>query len=290
VLGRRNRPTIAYVTNWNTRWGWREVTAHPDFFAGADSRARELGFELEHFWMREPGLTHGRLSRILEARGIQGVIIASHVREIDDELHFDWTHFSAVKIDYFPHEPQLHLVTNDQLQIARLATQQVIERGYRRVAFVMDEGWDITVERLWSAGFLWEQQTLDPEDRIPPFMIPRHGDVADWLEQQRPDVIVSKAEFVMPALGKLGWRVPRDVGFVDLFLQERNGKQAGVWQNHAEVGGLAVEILAGQLQQNKHGIPDIPTRTLVEGTWVDGASIRSARAAASHQPSAVSAK
>ena len=37
---RRNPPTLAYVTNWNTRMGWRETTAHPDFYAGAETRAR----------------------------------------------------------------------------------------------------------------------------------------------------------------------------------------------------------------------------------------------------------
>ena len=73
---RRSPPTLAYVTNWNTRMGWREVTAHPDFFDGAAARAKELGYNLEHFWMREPALTHGRLSRILHTRGINGVIIA----------------------------------------------------------------------------------------------------------------------------------------------------------------------------------------------------------------------
>ena len=46
----------------------------------------------------------------------------------------------------------------------------------------------------------------------------------------------------------------------------------GVRQNHATVGALAVEILAGQLQHNKFGVPEIPTTTFVEGTWFDGAS------------------
>jgi LacI family transcriptional regulator len=45
---------------------------------------------------------------------------------------------------------------------------------------------------------------------------------------------------------------------------------AGVRQNHTTVGALAVEILAGQLQHNKYGVPEIPTTTYVEGTWHDG--------------------
>lgn len=272
VMERRNPPTLAYVSNWNTRWGWKKVTAHPQFFAGAENAARELGFNLEHFWMREPGLTHGRLSRILYSRGITGLVIASHVREIDEALQFDWTHFSAVKIDYFPHQPRLHNVTNNQLQIARLAVQRVREAGYRRIGFVMDDGWDITVDHLWRAGFLWEQQKLAVKDRIPPHMFPCTESFEKWFERHRPEVIISKAEFVLPRFKEMGLRVPRDVKFVDIFLEDFSGTWAGVRQNHETVGALAVELLAGQLQHNKFGVPEIPTTTYVEGTWFAGAS------------------
>jgi LacI family transcriptional regulator len=273
VMPRRNPPTLAYITNWNSRWGWKKVTAHPDFFSGAQAKAKELGFNLEHFWMREPGLTHGRLSRILYARGINGLIIASHVREIDVALHFDWERFSAVKIDYFPHQPELHNVTNNQMQIIRLAMEKVIAAGYRRIGFVMDEGYDITVDRLWSAGFLWEQNTLRRSERIPAYMLPNAVPFAQWYRKNRPEVIISKAEFVLPEFKALGLRLPRDVAFVDIFLEQTNSRAtAGVRQNHATVGELAVEILAGQLQHNKFGVPEIPTTTYVEGTWQDGAS------------------
>lgn len=270
---RRSPPTLAYVTNWNTRMGWREVTAHPDFFDGAAIRAKELGYNLEHFWMREPGLTHGRLSRILHTRGINGVIIASHVREIDEALQFDWAHFSAVKIDYFPHHPLLPVVTNDQLQIVRLAMQKVIAAGYRRVGFVMDEGWDITVDHLYQAGYLWEQQALAPSDRLSPYLIPNKEPLADWLRRTKPDVVIGKASFVNDTFKQLGLRIPKDLGFVDIFLDDLSGKTAGVIQNHKEVGRLAIELLAGQLQQNKYGIPTIPTTTYVEGSWFDGRSL-----------------
>lgn len=272
IMERRNPPTLAYVTNWNSRFGWKKTTAHPDFYAGAKAKATELGFNMEHFWVREPGLTHHRLSQILYSRGIVGVVVASHVREMDVELHFDWDKFTAVKIDYFPHRPVLHNVTNSQLQIVRLAMQQTIAAGYSRIGFVMDEGWDISVDHLWLAGYLWEQQRLPKADRLPPFLMPGEQSFADWYKQNRPEVIISKASFVLPQLEALGLQVPRDVAFVDIFLEEFDGKVAGVRQNHRVVGEIAVEILAGQLQQNKRGVPEIATTTFVDGTWFPGSS------------------
>lgn len=290
VMPRRNPPTLAYVTNWATRWGWKKTTAHPDFFAGAESKAKELGFNLDHFWMREPGLTQGRLSRILHARGIHGVIVASHGREMGDELQLEWDHFSAVKIDYFPHHPALHNVTNNQCDIARLAMQKVMAAGYRRIGFVMHRGWDHAVDHLWMAGFLCEQENLAAKERIPAYIFPDAQPVdrwlnennapvvvetapfKKWLDRYQPEVVISKGSFVLPAFKELGLRIPADLAFVDVFLDDLAGGTAGVRQNHATVGALAVEILAGQLQQNKRGIPAIPTTTYVEGTWFDGAS------------------
>jgi LacI family transcriptional regulator len=230
------------------------------------------------------------LSGILYARGINGVIIASHIREIDVELQFDWKHLSGVKIDYFPHKPELHNVTNNQCDVVRLAMQKVIAAGYRRIGFVMHRGWDHSADHLWTAGFLCEQQNLAPKERIPPHIFPgpvpverwfneSKTDVAtdpgpfeDWFGRYQPEVIISKASFVMPQFKRMGLRIPRDVAFVEVFLDEFTGQTAGVRQNHTTVGALAVEILAGQLQHNKFGVPEIPTTTFVEGTWFDGAS------------------
>jgi len=297
VMERRNTPTLAYVTNWTTCWGWKKVTAHPDFFAGAQAKANQLGYKLEHFWMREPGLTQGRLSRMLYSRGINGVVIASHGREMGDDLQFDWPNFSAVKIDYFPHQPALHNVTNNQCDIVRLAMQKVMAAGYRRIGFVMHRGWDHAVDHLWTAGFLCEQQNLNPRERLPAHIFPEAHPVerwfnennapvvADlpafekWLNKYQPEVVISKAGFVMPMFKKLGLRIPRDLAFVDVFLEDLEGVTAGVRQNHETVGGVAIEILAGQLQHNKFGVPVIPTTTYVEGTWFDGLSCPSRLAA-----------
>jgi LacI family transcriptional regulator len=288
TMARRNPPTLAYVTNWDTRFGWKKVTAHPQFYNGAQAKALELGFNLDHFWMRESGLSHTRLNDILETRGINGLIVASHMRGMDAELHFDWSHFSAVKIDYLPHKPELHNVTNDQCSVIRLAVQRVMAAGYRRIGFVMHRGWDHSVDRLWTAGFVCEQAFMREADRVPILLFPdaepveawmaeSQSDVVvapeafrRWLEEFRPEVVISKGSFVEQRIEEMNLRVPRDLAFVDVFLEDLSGRVAGVRQNHETVGALAVEILAGQLHHNKFGIPEIPTTTFVEGTWFNG--------------------
>ena len=226
VLKNRTKATLAYVTNWTTRWGWKNVTAHPDFFAGAQAKAKELGYELEHYWLREPGMTQGRLSQILYSRGIHGIVVASHGREMGDALQLDWEHLSAVKIDYFPHQPVLHNVTNNQCDIIRLAMKKVMALGYRRIGFAMHRGWDHAVDHLWMAGYLVEQQSLQTRERIPAHLFPELEPVDRWLNESKsdvfvdsrqfrrwfnrykPEVIISKGSFVKREFDAMGLRVP----------------------------------------------------------------------------------
>lgn len=277
----KTRLTLAYVTHWLSRWAWKKLPAHAQFFAGAEARASALGFDLEHFWLGEEGLRHERLSDVLVARGITGVIVASHHSSGGDYLRFDWERFSAVKIDYFPHAPALHSVTNHQCAVIQLAMRRTIAAGYRRIGFVMPHVWDDFVDHAWSAGFLAEQQHLTPEERIPILfysqpgsdpLVPRAA-LEDWYRKFRPEVIVSYAPFVRERLGELGLAVPGDVAYVEIFLQDFDGRIAGVRQNCRHVGELAVDLLVGQLHLHRRGVPEFATTTLVEGTWFDGATL-----------------
>ncbi len=287
---RRNPPTLAYVTNWNTRFGWKNVTAHPQFYLGAQARASQLGYNLEHFWLGEPNLHPKRLSQILRTRSVNGLIVASQLPVLNPTSEFEWQFFSAVKIDHVPRHLALHNVTNDQMGIVRLAVKRAVAAGYRRIGLVMHRGWNDCANRLWSAGFLSAQSVISEGAHLPVLMFPdadldptlvsernfnpvaTSAELGRWLERQRPDVILSKSSFVMPALRELGLRVPDDVAFVDLFLEDTSGALAGVRQNHEMVGATAVEILAGQIHHSKLGEPAVATSTLIEGTWFDGRS------------------
>lgn len=297
---KKSQPPLAYLTHWGTEWGWKNAPAHAEFFRGATARARTFGYNLEHFWLGEPDLSPRRVSDILLARGIAGLIIASYRPTYNQRLDFAWSKFSAVKIDYFPDEPPLHRVTNNQRAIGQLAVQRVIAAGYRRIGFVAPRWWDEMVNRAWSAGILAEQRLLDAKDQVPPlffpdgpgaplmptgeggdYMVPREA-FERWFREHRPEVLISYAPLVMPLVREMGLSIPRDVAYVDIFLKSPDGRVAGVHQNCHRVGELSVEILAGHLQQYELGIPSFPTTTLVDGMWFDGESLppRSARTGA----------
>ncbi|ACB76483.1 LacI family DNA-binding transcriptional regulator [Opitutus terrae] len=298
----RQIATLAYVTKCDTRWGWKQSCPDAEFFAGASHRASELGYEVEHFWLGEPGLTPHRLSVVLHSRGIVGVILASQHHESNVPLQFDWAKFSAVKIDSFPHQPGLHHVANDQFAAIRLVMQRVTAAGYRRIGLAVPPRCDPGAALAWSAGLAVEQRMMALADQLPPFIFPDsppdstpheldHRAARDafqgWLRRFAPEVLISNGAFARPQLDALGLSIPRDLAFVDMHLQQPDGKTAGIRQNCRRVGELSVDLLTRDLQQHALGVPEFPTTTLVEGTWFDGESLPSRVPAPAETPSLV---
>src|SRR5882757_9576940 len=103
---------IAYVTAFPTEGGWRRPGPSVAFHEGARQRAGELGYTLEEWWLRRPGMTERRFCEILNTRDIHGMIVAP-LPAGSGELEFDWAHFAAASISYSLPAPELNRVSND---------------------------------------------------------------------------------------------------------------------------------------------------------------------------------
>jgi LacI family transcriptional regulator len=285
----RRTETIAYITNREGRWSWRNFSIEEQYFSGAQRKAEECGYQLEHFWLGESDMSARRLSDMLFHRGISAALLASHRSDSRQPLTLEWDRLTVVKLGDVPHAPLVHRVTNDLSGAVRLAMRRGAT-GFRRVGFVIPETWDRAVDHAWSSSFLLEQNRLPAADRIPPLLQlestahtfgAEHSSCVSteskrrfhqWFETYRPDVILGVYSAARPTLDELGIRVGSDVAFVDLLHDGVTANIAGVCQNCPRVGEVAVEILIGQLQQNLRGIPAIPTTTLIEAIWRQGSS------------------
>ncbi len=292
------RDTIAYITNWESRWGWQGVPAQANFYAGAMRKAAQFGYQLEHFWLGEPGMTARRLSSVLFHRGITGALLASHQPGIDGLAEFDWARMSAVKIGWFPVKPSLHRVMGDQLGAIRTAMQKARALGYERIGLVLPKMWDEAVDLAISTAFVVERNRLLPQHRVPILYcgapdadgrVSGHdcARLQSWMRSQRPQVLLSSQILLGERLSELGLVVPRDIGFVDVFAAHSDPRIAGVRQRDERVGEVAAEMLVGLMQQNVFGPADVPTTTTVEGLWCDGASLPPAEKARAYVRSGV---
>lgn len=268
--------TLAFVTNYPTRYGWRpQHHDRPDFFPGAVERAEEFGYKLEHFWLAEPEMTPARFCDILVARGVHGLIVG-RMPPGQHALDLAWERFSTVALGMTLRSPRLHHVTENHFDTAWQAMQQCRERGYRRPGFVYSEANDSpSVGDRWLGAYLLQQLKLRPEDRLPPCPgePTDRATFAEWFRRQRPDaLLVTHSQPVLAWLRELGIRVPGDVGLVELEDRPELGT-AGVYYDPAKIGALALEMLIGLMHRNETGIPADQHEVMLTGEWREGATL-----------------
>jgi len=270
------RPTtIAYVTAYPTEDGWRQAGVFTEFYTGAKKRAGALGYTLEEWWLRRPGLSEQRFSEILFTRNILGLVIAP-LPAGGGTLALDWPHFGCSAIGYSVISPNIHRASNDQYSTIRLAIDELTRLGYRRIGMAMTRDGDERVKRNWSAGMLVYQSSIPPEQRVPVLLAEGSfgSAFASWFSDFQPDAVVSQEPECITILQNRGVEVPRDVGFAHLGVTADDSQWAGVNQDAELVGAAAVDLVDAQLRRNERGLPAQQKTVLVPGYWVHGPTVR----------------
>lgn len=247
---------------------------HKKLWAGMSSRASELGFYTERFFVSPKDKDPNRLTEILYARNINGVIIPP-LRSVGGGISLDWSRFSAIAIGYSMPEPSIHRVCPDPYRAVRLALKEARLRGYSRPGLVVN-GFESELRSfyLWSSGFYGFEHASKIQDIIP--VLDRDSadssNLLSWYEQYMPDVIISsgKEMDVWNELQRAGVNSPDNVGFISLCYSEQYPEVSGVNERETQIGRVAVEQLVLLLHQNERGIPECGNILTVPPCWVEG--------------------
>jgi LacI family transcriptional regulator len=247
------------------------------------SRAERHGYRAEEFLLDRTRMSAARLAQILEARGIEGLIISPQSsRSIGMEL--DYSRFSAVTLGYGLQHPALHRASTNMTRGILQATSELAARGYRRIGLAVTQWVDARSDHTYSGAMLTYQQQIAPRDRVPLLLFPENNVAHEfeifrtWFKRHRPDAIISFDSYVPDWLTqKLHLSIPDQIGVVVHDWIERHRNFAGIHHRRAHVAAAAVDMLATQLMQNEHGVPDIPRQILIPPAWVDGPSVRPRR-------------
>jgi len=272
--------SLAYITNYPTRYGWRPPHHdRPDFFPGAQERAQELGYKLEHFWLAEPGMTPARLSDILQRRAITGVLIG-RLPPGHSSIELVWERFAAVALGYTLRAPALHHVAEDAFTSVTEIFEECLARGYRRIGFFEAEIDDSPrwADRLFGA-FQRQQLRLASRDRIPLCHFePGAGYRAKflaWVRRWKPDAIISsRGQPTFDWLREAGYSIPGDIGLATMLNNHPEQGVSGIYSDPRELGALATEMLVGMLHRSELGLPKEPHFVLLPGRWLDHGTLR----------------
>jgi DNA-binding LacI/PurR family transcriptional regulator len=270
------REALGFITAWPTRSGWRSAANHARFFDGARRQAHELGYSLDEFWLHEDGMTGRRMTRILRARGIRGLVLHS-LPNVGGRLKLDWQYFACVTKGLTVQYPPVHRIVSSHYEDMHLVLTELASRCYRRIGLVLGEALSARVDRAWLASFLLHQNDTPPENRIPALIarpgIEKNG-FAQWFDSFQPDVVLFSEQPVVQWLKQRGTQVPQNVGLVHLDWSRSVAPLAGLDSDPEAIGVAAIDLLVGQLQASEFGIPKHEKIIAVRGHWVAGSSVR----------------
>ena len=270
------RETLGFITAWPTRNGWRDAPNHVRFFNGAARRASDAGYVFEEFWMKEPGMTSQRMSRILRSRGIRGLVLCS-LPNLGGRLALDWKHFACVAKGLTVQHPPVHRVVSSHYEDMHVVLDHLKCRRYRRVGLVLGEALSARVDRAWLASFLLHRNDVPKADRVPPLITrtpAAEKDFARWFSTHRPDVILFSEQPVRTWLNSLKVADSTKVGMVHLDWSPNLAPLAGLDSGPEMLGEAAIDLLIGQLHANELGIPKHEKIIAVRGQWVTGSTVR----------------
>lgn len=246
------------------------------YFVGAQQRANELGYTMESFNLGEPGMTGRRLSRILTARGIQGVLIAPLSEGVGlDGFDLDWRSFSLATIEHTFMEPRLHKTCSDEFSTIGRLIQRLLDYGYVRIGIAMHSRMDDHANHFWLAGYQTFQALTEERLRIPHFITPawEQAGFLRWYRKHKPEAIITVNDDILRWLRDAGVDVPREVGCATIYWKEYRAELSGFYQNHELMGAGAVDLIVGQLNRNERGLPENDKTMLVQAVWRDGATL-----------------
>jgi LacI family transcriptional regulator len=271
---------LAWINRNSDPKYWRKLGELRAYWAGAEKTAESFGYHLEEIvW--SPANEIKRLHGILETRGVRGVLLPPHHFPLDWS-GFNWAMFSVVRFGMSVRNPDVHAVTSDQLRAVVMAMERIRQRGYKRIGLVVPRDFDRHLGGNYVGGFFAAHELFDLGHLLPPLPTDiavytqqparARAAIEGWLNEHRPDAILTTVPQVPKMLGEIGVHIPEDLAVagtstVDVPLD------AGINQNSEMIGRIAVETLISQINLNERGQPAAPCRILVESSWQDGKSL-----------------
>ncbi len=266
---------IAFINLWPDRKAWDAAPWFTRFTAGARERAEYLGYSFEEFRLHDPGMSEKRITSILRARGIRGMIVGS-LPEGSANPDLAWSDFAAVAQSNSLSSPELSRSVCDYAHGMRTALENLTSLGYRRIGYASPPTVEERTDFLNIGAYLAFQESLPKSRRIPvlDWLQNDRESLGKWILRYKPDAILSHDLEMGDMLGGLGLKVPDDIAVAALCLHPGQDRQiAGYDQKLEHCGEVAVELLVERMNRNEAGPPEYPVIALTRGTWHHGKTV-----------------
>ena len=285
---RKTTTTIGFLNTWfdektGKRLKWNIIGRFAD---GARERAESLGYNFQILDFDRSRYSDSRIESILLNRQIDGLVLAP-LEFSDSQFDFDWSRFALSAIGYFEAFGNIHRVYYDNFKGMQNLLTKLIGRGYKRIGFITDLEDESRGGHFWIGSFLdYQFRKILAKDQIPILnfsvreteMTPNdYAKMIDWIETNKPDVVLSFRDGFLKFFERSGYNVPKDFGYAALCINSDMKDCAGFIQNLEDIGSTTVDIIVERLYCNERGALPEPKVTLIGGKFVEGSTIEAKR-------------
>lgn len=243
-----------------------------------EETCRKMGYQVNRFVVGDTEREQQSLSRILQARGIRGVVVYGWNHEVK-RWALCWEELACVAYSCSLHEHFIHNVMSSSYQDVYDAVIRLQAMGYRRLGYYMDDA----AFDYWAAGFssassTWPRQIktdrLVVDESCPPKI--REEKFLKWFERCRPEVLVTRYNpSVLEILERKGIRIPQDLGIFCLDVWDEIKHFSGLIQPRNAANQVMIDLLHGMLVRNEFGPPEKPFCIQIPCGWNQGETLKS---------------
>jgi len=278
----RKRPSFqSVICGLTTRAASAKEPYSEAVTAGARAQTERRGYGFMLLRVSPEASDWSGVQRVLQSRGVQGVLFLPQRQPVDLTRLLDWTEFSVVAATSSAIAPAVHRATPQHFGNALLLCRNLAAQGYRRIGLVIGCDHDVRVDHLFSAAVTWHGLN-EAAAFVPPLIFDRDVSMVlpDWFKRQKPDVIVASEESVVRDYARiLKLKVPGPVVFSTTSVGPESGRSSpivgGIDELPLEIGAAAVDLLASMIERRVRGLPASPASTLLAGRWRAGGVRRS---------------
>ncbi len=252
----------------------QDVRGHLSVHAGAEARARELGYDLHAYNLAEVE-DHSRLWDVLFARGFEGLLIARTYPHRVEDLHLPWEKFCAVAVGHYHRLWPLHCVRDDAIQNLRTAYEELYQRGCRRIAASIHRHEpELLDDQDRHACVLEMEERLDLEISIPPWRNKLKGfeeDFVQWFRRYKPDGLIALTSVDAFVLKDAGHEFKRDYLFASLREPDKVSRPwpiSGMAIMDPLLGETGIDMLDMEIRHQRRGKPANPRDVLIRSHWI----------------------
>lgn len=254
-----------------------------DYLTGLKNQCQHYGYDFEVFPVSLNNRTKQKqLSRILYNKGVNGLVVGPF-KDKTTSIDLDWSKFSVVATSVTNENSGIPYASNDYFDNLAVVSENLLKLGYQRIAFVQASNVEKRLGYRWVAAYLRETYRWEKDAKrfLPPYLmdpINNHDDpteFAQWLEQNKPDVIITSYQLLFAYWLKiLNKRVPQDIGLVGLQIESNQKGFSGIAQNTEYCGQLIINLLHSKLLRREMGLPEINYNINVQSKWIPGSMIQ----------------